>query len=64
MHPIVKLTKPTISLKSTKNQFIENDVFYALAYYSTPSNDTIIIDMSFDCALSPEENDGSLNKIE
>ena len=61
---IIKLTKSKVSSKSTKNQFIEKYVFYALAYYSTPSNDTIMIHTSFDCVSSPEENEVSMNKIE
>ena len=44
--------------------FSQNYVLYALAYYSTQNNGTIMIDTSFDSALSPEENEGSMNKIE
>ena len=43
--------------------FSEKYVFYTLAYYSTLRDDTIMIDPSFDCASSPEENEGSMNKI-
>ena len=43
--------------------FIKNYVFYALAYYSSHSNGTVMIDTSFDCALSPKENEGLMNKI-
>ena len=60
---IIKLAKSKISSKSTKNQFIEKYVFYVLAYYTTHSNDTIMIYISFDCVSSPEENEVSMNKI-
>ena len=42
----------------------QNYVFCALACHSIHSNDAIVIDTSFDCALSPKENEGSMNKIE
>ena len=44
--------------------FSQKYVFYALAYYSIRSYDKIVIDTSFDCVSSPEENEGSMKKIE
>ena len=37
---------------------MKNDVFHALVYYSIYGNDTIMIDTSFDYALSTKENEG------
>ena len=61
---IVKLKKSKNSSKSTKNHLIKKSVFYSLVYYSTPRDDTIMINTSFDCTSSPEENERSMNKIE
>ena len=65
-----KFGVPGILLSTFLKQYVEKStffpekyVFYTLAYYSTLRDDTIMIDTSFDCASSPEENEGSMNKI-
>ena len=58
-----KLKNSKNSSKFTKNHFIKRYVFYTLTYYSAQSNDIIMIDISFDSALSLEENEGSMIKI-
>ena len=63
MDLIVKRKKSIILSKLAKNQFIVKLEFYVLVYYSTHTDDTIMIDISFDCVSSPEENEGSMNKI-
>ena len=52
-----------ISSESIKNHFLRNYATYALAYYSAPVSDRIMIHTSFECAQSYEENEGSMNKI-
>ena len=56
---------PTFSKENVEkyNFFTRKYVFYALAYCLTHSDDTIRIDIQFDCVSTPEENEGSMNKF-